>query len=223
MANVYSQDYNDYSGDYQDYEYANYNEMDFNPQEDNLMKANSVPIPTPDPVETRKIDCERILYETLSVEIENEAEKITKNVELIKEYRFDIKSQLENIAIETFHKQHKNVEAHIYGSVATGLALTESDMDIVITGINSFDSKENHLNNISSLFDSIQSTFNNKILIKSLKILYTQVPIIKLKFSLSDYFDERIKQDPNALPFVNFESIDSIDENMRYLAVDVSI
>jgi predicted nucleotidyltransferase len=46
--------------------------------------------------------------------------------------------------METFYPSHRNVHAAIYGSIATGLALPESDIDIVITGVNSFGNKDTH-------------------------------------------------------------------------------
>lgn len=166
---------------------------------------------------------EKYLYQTLSKEIDEETEQITIMVNMIQKYRQDIKKELEKVAVATFSSCHSNVEAHIYGSVATELALPESDMDIMITGVNSFGNKEAHLANISLLFEGIQGSFSEKILVKSCPILHTQVPIIKLKFNLSEYYDECVKAGRNVLPYVNFESIDSINPNLRVLSVDISI
>jgi DNA polymerase sigma len=115
------------------------------------------------------------------------------------------------------------VGAHIYGSVATELALPESDMDIMITGVNSFGSKETHQSNISHLFDYVNANFSDKIMVKSQKILHTQVPIIKLAFNLAEYYDEYSKEGNPFLPFINFDSIDSINPHLKELSVDISI
>lgn len=213
----YSQEYgrsfdNEYS--HNEHAFYNYNQME---------KMNVMPEQPMDPLQIRQYDCEQFLYETLSKEIEVAAEEITSQVSMIKDYRYDIKLQLEEIAYETFKVAHTNVQAHIYGSVATGLALPESDMDIVITGVSSFGSKENHAFNISLLFENILGKFSSKILVKSQKILQTQVPIIKITFDLSEYYDEVMKYDPIRLPYVNFESIDLINPSLKELAVDVSI
>lgn len=213
----YSQEYGQsFNHDYSHNEHAfyDYNHMD---------KVNAIPEQPMDPLQIRQYDCEQFLYETLSKEIEVAAEEITSQVNMIKDYRYDIKQQLEEIAYETFKVAHTNVQAHIYGSVATGLALPESDMDIVITGVSSFGSKENHAFNISLLFENILGKFSSKILVKSQKILQTQVPIIKITFDLSEYYDEVMKYDPIRLPYVNFESIDLINPSLKELAVDVSI
>ena len=202
--------------------YMGYSNMGYNPQEDGLVKNHSVPLTPSDPIETHNIEWERLLYQTLSIEIENEVNKITESVELIKDYRFDIKEQLEAIVVDTFYNSHKNVQAHIYGSVATGLALTESDMDIVITGINSFGNKEDHSKYISTLYSNITSFFDTTILVDKKEILHTQVPIIKLKFSLPDYYQKRWYEDQWKLPEIDFES-DCIDKNLKYLAVDISL
>jgi hypothetical protein len=63
----------------------------------------------------------------------------------------------------------------------------------------------------------------SKVLIESTKILETQVPIIKLKIDLSKYYDLQMKMDPSLLPYVNFDSIESINPHLKTLCVDVSI
>jgi DNA polymerase sigma len=186
-------------------------------------RNNSVHTQPQSPLDTKQYECERFLYETLSREIEQAADEITQQVNMIKDYRYDIKEQIELIALETFGHSHSNVQAHIYGSVATGLALPESDMDIVITGVNSFGSKDNHSFNISLLYDNIVKHFSGKVMSESKKILPTQVPIIKLTFSLSDYYDEKMKHDKTALPYVNFDSIEALNPKLKELAVDISI
>lgn len=174
-------------------------------------------------MDSRQFECEKILYETLSSEIEQLSEEITQQVDMIKDYRYDIKHQLEQITIDMFGKSHYNVQAHIYGSVATGLALPESDMDIVITGISSFGNIDTHVDNLTSLYQKIVESFSTKILVSHLNIPNTQVPIIKLKFDLSEYYDDRMKYDQSALPYVNFDSIEAINPKLKVLAVDISI
>lgn len=166
---------------------------------------------------------ERSLYESLSQEIEKETNQMTTMVNMIQRYRYDVKRQIELIAYQTFCDSHKNVQASIYGSVATELALPESDMDIVVTGINSFGSKTNHQSNITLLFENITESFEEHIMPKAQKILHTHVPIIKLKFNLSQYYDTFSKNGHTALPYVNFESIDSINPHLKELSVDISI
>lgn len=138
--------------------------------------------------------------------MEQETLEITKQVNLVKDYRQDIKNQIEKCAISVFGDTHLNVEAHIYGSVATGLALLESDMDIVITGVNNYDNKDKHISNLTELYNKIKSEFSSQILTMSKQILFTQVPIIKLEFSLKDYYNKRIEDDISALPYIEFDS-----------------
>ena len=215
--------YNDFSPSMQGQNnFMCYGNMGYNPQEDGLMRIHSALENNLDLIEKQKIERERLFYKNFSIEIENEVNKITQSVELIKEYRLDIKVQLEAIVVDTFYSSHKNVQAHIYGSVATGLALTESDMDIVITGINSFGSKEDHIKYISTLYDNIVSFFDNKILTEKKEILQTQVPIIKLKFCLPEYYQKRCYEDGSKLPEIDFDS-ELVDKNLKYLAVDISL
>lgn len=96
-------------------------------------------------------------------------------------------------------------------------------MDIVITGVNSFGSKQNHQDNISQLYDCIKEYFDETLMPKTNKILNTQVPIIKLTFNLCEYYDVFSKNGDKALPYVNFDSIDSINPNLKMLNVDISL
>lgn len=175
------------------------------------------------PAEAQSFLYEKYIYQKLSEKIEGETEQITILVNMMQKYRQDIKEELEKIAITSFQSCHKNVEAHIYGSVATKLALPESDMDIMITGVNSFGNKETHRSNISQVCDLIQTTFSDKVLVSANKILNTQVPIIKLKFNLAEYFEERKDISDKKLPYVNFDSIDSINPHLKELSVDISV
>lgn len=170
-----------------------------------------------------KMMYEKILYQKLSAEIDEETVQITIMVNMIQKYRQSIKQALEKIAIKTFSDEHQNIEAHIFGSIATELALPESDMDIVVTGINNYGSKTKLQSNITMLFNSILENMNNKVLIKCTKILNTKVPIIKLTFNLSEYYDECSNLGTNVLPYINFDSIDSINPHLKELSVDISI
>ena len=175
------------------------------------------------PSEYWKMMHEKLLYQKLSAEIEEETAQITIMVNMIQKYRQSIKDELEYIAIHTFSEDHKDVEAHIFGSVATELALPESDMDIVVTGVNNYGNKQKLQSNITMLFNSILENMNNKVLVKCAKILNTQVPIIKLTFNLSEYYDECNYSGQNTLPYINFDSIDSINPHLKELSVDISI
>lgn len=145
---------------------------------------------------------------------------ITEQVNWITNYRYEIKNQIDEVIFSTFSKLHPNAEAHIYGSVFTGLMLPESDMDIVVIGINDYGIRENQTKNISLLYDNIVKHFSTNLLVKSSKILYTQVPILKLTFSLTELFNESVK-----LGMKNLEEIDfnSINPWLKELAVDISI
>lgn len=116
--------------------------------------------------EARQILYEKYLYQILSAEIDEETSQITILANMVQKYRQSIKSEIQNVAVQTFSNSHSSIEAHIYGSVATQLALPESDMDVVVIGVNSLGSKEKLRDNISTLFDSILENFSNKVMVK---------------------------------------------------------
>ena len=70
----------------------------------------------------------------------------------------------------------KNIVTKIYGSCATGLALTSSDVDISISGLEVFDRNMicSYLLQISKLFEKFKWVTSNK------PILTATVPILKL-------------------------------------------
>lgn len=98
--------------------------------------------------------------------------------------------------------------------------LPESDMDIVVTGINNYGIRENQMSNICLLYDDILKQFSPSLLTKSAKILYTQVPILKLTFSLAELYKESVRLGLTNLQLIDFESINPC---LKELAVDISI
>ena len=163
---------------------------------------------------------EKAFYEILTEEIELYTSEIEDQVELINDYRNEIKYRLDKVVSMTFSKLYPNVDAYIYGSVSTGLMLPESDMDIVVIGVSSFGLRDSHIANITALYDNILKHISSKVLIKSMKIVQTQVPIIKLTFSLVELYNECESTDENELPFVDFNSVSS---QLKELSVDISI
>ena len=66
-------------------------------------------------------------------------------------------------------------------------------MDIVVTGINSYGKSDNHISNLTDLYNKIKNKFSCDVLVMSKQILYTQVSIIKLEFSLKEYYNKRLE------------------------------
>lgn len=163
------------------------------------------------------------IYQKISSQIMEETRNITLYSDLIQKYRIGIKKEIESVAVEAFGKYHRNVEAHIYGSVATELALPESDMDVMITGVNSFGSTEAHEGNITEMHRSIKEYFDEEILTSSECILNTQVPIIKMKFNLEKYYEIHERKGDIFVPFINFDSTDASGSSLKELAVDISM
>mmetsp|Transcript_29253 Transcript_29253/g.33518 ORF Transcript_29253/g.33518 Transcript_29253/m.33518 type:complete len:282 (+) Transcript_29253:474-1319(+) len=191
--------------------------------EENTIDTQSMPTQPAELCESIQFEREAMFYEALAQEIEVEASEIIRQVNLITDYRLDIKNVLKNIVLDTFSAFHQNVQAHIYGSVATGLALPESDMDIVVMGINCFGNRDTHVANIVSLYNNIVNSFEDNVLVKHKKIVDTQVPIIKLEFCLEEYYNDKLSHGIMNLPYINFSSEESINPVLRVLAVDISI
>jgi non-canonical poly(A) RNA polymerase PAPD5/7 len=76
-----------------------------------------------------------------------------------------------------FHKGMYNISAHIYGSVAMGLSLQTSDMDIGITGLPLYSREdiETEMENLVKYLKDDRSVISAEAIIKA------RVPVIKLK------------------------------------------
>ena len=207
-------EFNSYS--YQEY-YDAYEHEYYNQR---ISRSNSAPTHSQNMYEAKQYESERILYEIISREIDQQACEITEQVNKLTNYRFEIKNHLDEVVFQTFSKSHSSVESLIYGSAFTGMMLPESDMDIVVTGVNNYGIRENISSNISMLYDDILKHFSEKILVKSSKILYTQVPIIKLTFNLTEFYKESVNSGLLNLEEIDF---DSINPRLKELAVDISI
>lgn len=166
---------------------------------------------------------EILIYQKISKQIMDETTNITLYSDLIQKYRLGIKKEIEKVAKDAFGQFHKRVEAHIYGSVATELALPESDMDVMITGVNSFGSSQAHSANITEMHNALKEYFDEEILISSASILNTQVPIIKLKFNLEKYYEVHDNKGDIFVPFINFASTDASGSSLKELSVDISM
>ena len=76
-----------------------------------------------------------LFYKDLEIEIEKMVEHITEYNIPLKEISEIIRQRIQNVAEETFPYSKNEIEAAIYGSVASGLALEGSDIDISIRNL----------------------------------------------------------------------------------------
>lgn len=118
-------------------------------------------------------------HSTLTVDLENFVSDIHTQLNSVKKLRMDLYKQIQIIAKEAFDNEF--VSLQIFGSIATGLALPSSDMDISISGLKMFGDRNvlleymETLNNKLSSLDCIQQ----KLLIST-----ATVPVIKLVYLL---------------------------------------
>ena len=166
----------------------------------------------------KSYECEEMLYKRMSKEITDEAARIAEDVKMIEKYRNVLKNKIQSIAIKTFPNCEEEPKAIFFGSVVTGLALPESDMDIVITGISWEGESYIKKRNLDYLYDSIGVSFDPKVLIDKNYIRSTTVPVIKLTFDLSECLKDR--EYSSELPYVDF---DNVNPSLRKLKVDISL
>lgn len=122
----------------------------------------------------------------LNREIYYEASKCRAFVTKMMPFCHSVRDNIKNVAAKTFNS--KDICAHIYGSMATSLALPESDLDIIISGLNVLD-REQTIRAIQSLSKEL-SRLNYVISCKD--IITARVPLIKLVINLRKLNKQRV-------------------------------
>lgn len=99
------------------------------------------------------------------------------------------------------------VRVDVFGSLATGLALEGSDMDLVVTGLKIEDRDDvvSHIRILQKHFTDCEYFFNIK------PIESASIPVIKLEADL-----EKVREKENP------KNTDKIDPKMRYLQIDIT-
>jgi predicted nucleotidyltransferase len=86
---------------------------------------------------------------------------------------------IEDLAIKCFHNSSNGIKATLYGSVAIGLALEDSDIDIILNNIVAL-SNEEYISNLLKLGGYLK---NQAFVNSATTITTARVPVIKLVFT----------------------------------------
>jgi DNA polymerase sigma len=97
---------------------------------------------------------------------------IWDDISLIKNEAFASESHLDKIHVELF------------GSLAQGLAIESSDMDLVVTGLSCFNDKETERQHLLSLSGKMREKFSPSLLTNLEEIVDTDFPVLKLTFDI---------------------------------------
>jgi DNA polymerase sigma len=131
-------------------------------------------------------------FELLEVEMENKVKEIDQLKDSVRKERQGFISIIETIVKDTFSNRYGNgyVGIKTFGSMATELAIETSDVDLVVTGIDSFQSSYNYGREYSGknqLLRMMQKLYDNLCYLKDKGLIYkikfiqgANVPIIKL-------------------------------------------
>lgn len=141
--------------------------------------------------ETNPIRCDQF-FELLEEEMENKVKEIDQLKDSVRKERQGFISIIETIVKDTFSNRYGNgyVGIKTFGSMATELAIETSDVDLVVTGIDSFQSSYNYGREYSGknqLLRMMQKLYDNLCYLKDKGVIYkikfiqgANVPIIKL-------------------------------------------
>jgi len=102
-------------------------------------------------------------------------------MKLMEPFCLSARAKLENLAKSVFPRRHyHDIKALIYGSMATGMALPESDLDILISGLQLY-SREEMISSIELFANELRK---NNWVCECQDIISARVPVIKLIIDL---------------------------------------
>ena len=117
----------------------------------------------------------------------NMVKDIDKRLESVLKERQNAIDIIQNIVQETYkssysHHRGSFVGTRMYGSMASGLAIEQSDVDLAVVGLDLQGNKEVHIKEMRKLFEQLDLFMKSK---SSLKFIDTAtIPVIKLQVDL---------------------------------------
>ena len=152
---------------------------------------------------------------TLNAELNSHAQWVSDELSRTKSEREAVKNQIERIA----KSLHPQASTYIYGSIAQGIALQDSDIDIAITGIKCGCVKDRLVEEQNRIFDKLQSELG-PFLIESKNIETAQIPIIKLELDskiVSTSSSRVIKVDLTIVDADDYQKLEKLKEAVRFV------
>ena len=129
-------------------------------------------------------EIERYFLESIEFDINMIAKRNEENLRPYAPHRQILVSTISQIVDEMFNKtEEKTVKLEMFGSMAQGLAIETSDMDMVITGLNCDANKEVEKQHLLQISKQIKEKFSTDLLIEVEEIVSTDFPVLKLTFS----------------------------------------
>lgn len=104
-----------------------------------------------------------LFFDQLELEMKNKVKEIDLLKDSVRKERQGFISIVETIVKNTFTNRYGNgfVGIKIFGSMATELAIESSDVDLVVTGINSIQGRDPQYGGKNQLLKMMQKLFDN--------------------------------------------------------------
>lgn len=146
---------------------------------------------------------------------------VEKRLESVRKEREAAISILEGIIKQTYNSNTFNsnyVGVKMYGSMASKLAIEQSDVDLAVVGLDFKGQRDLQIKEMRGLCDQLE------LFMKSMSSLQfidsATVPVIKLQIDLQKVAKKIQSQEK--FHFGVASSVNEIDETMRYLGVDIT-
>eukprot|EP00349_Pseudokeronopsis_sp_Brazil_P000219 CAMPEP_0202959292 /NCGR_PEP_ID=MMETSP1396-20130829/3514_1 /ASSEMBLY_ACC=CAM_ASM_000872 /TAXON_ID= /ORGANISM="Pseudokeronopsis sp., Strain Brazil" /LENGTH=245 /DNA_ID=CAMNT_0049677787 /DNA_START=3244 /DNA_END=3981 /DNA_ORIENTATION=- len=114
--------------------------------------------------------------------------------------------------------QKNFVSIKMYGSMASGLAIDSSDVDIAVTGLSFKGSHDSHIREMKALQESLAILSNSFTMVKFIES--ATIPVIKLQIDLQKMRQKIIQQEVARFGKTNTPA--TIDQDMRLLGMDIT-
>lgn len=144
---------------------------------------------------------------------------IERKIDSVRKERETVISIIKNIVENLYKDERTSVVVQLYGSTASNLSIDSSDVDLAVVGLDFQGSKDKQISEMRKLIEQIQFILNKSTKIKFIET--ATVPVIKLEIDLEEIAKNQVRSEKNQFGCKSIK-INSIDESMRYLGIDIT-
>lgn len=161
----------------------------------------------------------------LNDQIKNMLKETERLLESVRKERNSVINSIENLVKQTYQgcssSQHgQYVGIKMYGSMASGLAIEQSDVDLAVVGLDLQGDKDIQIREMRRLCDQLDCFMKSKL--TSLKFIETaSVPVIKLQVDLQKVYQRISKHQGPGLRSQD-SNLSEIEDSMRHLGIDIT-
>eukprot|EP00347_Sterkiella_histriomuscorum_P003090 403365629 len=163
-------------------------------------------------------------YDILETEMNTMVVNIDVNLESVKKERDLAICMIESIIRQTFNQSNQQnrplLDIRMYGSMASKLAIEESDVDLAIIGLDFKGIKELQIKEMRVLYEQLMQVLKAQSTVQFIET--ATIPVIKLRVDLEKIRESITCNQESQEHQQQSSGCSSIEDQMRYLGVDIT-